>query len=209
MAAECLTANDEEVKVIFETTVKKHFLKSPSPAVSLIQWLPQTHLEYDGMILLKFQEKQGSLDDFFEVSRYQRWGRTSNFLKRPLRSNFRDNNQGSKVKAMNIRIQLVKVSITSLPRPVERMLVETNKQLHKGEGWQTWKCHGPLNCVALVAFRKHGTLVQIWISIFQVHLHKSRKLPAWFWPQAWLPDEQWLLKSAWLVPPYLWYAAQA
>ena len=39
-----------------------------------------------------------------------------------------------------------------------------NKQLDGGGGGgrQTWKCLDPLNCVASVAFRKHGTWVQIF-----------------------------------------------
>ena len=37
-----------------------------------------------------------------------------------------------------------------------------NKQLDEGADRQTWRCHDPLNCVASVALRKHGTWVQIW-----------------------------------------------
>ena len=43
----------------------------PSPAMFLIQWLPQTHLEYGGMILLKSQGKWGIFDGPFDVSPYQ------------------------------------------------------------------------------------------------------------------------------------------
>ena len=41
----------------------------PSFWSTLIQWLSQMHLEYCGMILLKFQGKQGSFDGLLDVSR--------------------------------------------------------------------------------------------------------------------------------------------
>ena len=40
-------------------------------------------------------------------------------------------------------------------------VVGRNKQLDEGADRQTWKCLDLLNCAALVAFRKHGTWVQI------------------------------------------------
>ena len=43
-----------------------------------------------------------------------------------------------------------------------RKVVGRNKQLDKGTGRYSWKCHDPLNCEALVAFWKVGTCVQIW-----------------------------------------------
>ena len=39
-------------------------------------------------------------------------------------------------------------------------VVGRNKQLDEGAGRQIWKCLDLLNCVALVAFGKHGTWVQ-------------------------------------------------
>ena len=44
---------------------------------------------------------------------------------------------------------------------------------NEGAGRQSLQCRDLLNCVALVAFRKYGTWVQIWTGIFGVHLHKS------------------------------------
>ena len=43
-----------------------------------------------------------------------------------------------------------------------RKVVGRYKQLDEGVGRQTWKCYDPLDCVALVAFKKHGTWVQTW-----------------------------------------------
>ena len=44
------------------------------------------------------------------------------------------------------------------------VVMNRNKQLDKGAGVgrQSWKCLDLLNFVASVAFRKHGTWVQIW-----------------------------------------------
>ena len=47
-----------------------------------------------------------------------------------------------------------------------------NIQLDEGTGRQIWKCLDPLNCVASVAFWKHGTWVQTWTWNFQGTLHE-------------------------------------
>ena len=61
--------------------------------------------------------------------------------------------------ALNIRLSKGKYNLTTKAR---RKFVDRNKQLVEGADRQTWKYHVPLICVALVAFRKHGTWVQIW-----------------------------------------------
>ena len=44
----------------------------PSPTIFLFQWLSWTLPKHGGMILLKFQGKQGSFDGPFDVSRHRR-----------------------------------------------------------------------------------------------------------------------------------------
>ena len=60
--------------------------------------------------------------------------------------------------ALNIQVSVSTYSITTMAR---RKVVGRNKQLDECAGRQTWKCLDPLNCVASIAFRKHGTWVQI------------------------------------------------
>ena len=74
------------------------------------------------------------------------------------------------MKALNIQVSKGKHDLTTNAR---RKVMGRNKQLDEGAGRQTWKCHDPLNCIASVAFRKHGSWVQIWIWPFWGTLHKS------------------------------------
>ena len=61
---------------------------------------------------------------------------------------------------------MVNDSTYYLMTKASRKVMGRNKQLDKGTGTGTcrkaWKCLDPLNCVALAAFRKHGTWVQTW-----------------------------------------------
>ena len=171
----------------------------------MFQWLSWTLPKYDGMILLKFQEKQGSFDGSFDVSRHQR---NSQYVLKiawslsfvlNLAINFRPQDEWRTLKwwctlgfdtwigynwnwriwwrrghemnsvwdifemafkysdVLNIWISKGKYYLTTVAR---RAVVGRNKQLDKGAGRQPWKCFDLLNCVASIAFRKHGTWVQ-------------------------------------------------
>ena len=70
-----LGENNESWKEIanwVETELKKSKQRTrfKPPDLSLIQWHPRTHLEYDGMTLLKSQDKWGSFDWLFDISCY-------------------------------------------------------------------------------------------------------------------------------------------
>ena len=106
------------------------------------------------------------------------------------------------MKALNIHVSKGKYNLTTKAR---QAFVGIKKQLDKGTGRQSWKCHDLLNCVALVAFRKHDTWVQIWHMganmdlEFSGTLHKSAITHLAL--ALGLIALCRLLKSAWLVNP--------
>ena len=120
-----------------------------------------------------------------DVSRYRlavyqiKYMTKKDYKKQILISQFGNNRQIT--RCISHRVSKGKYNLTTKAR---RKVLGRNKQLDEGVGSQTRKCHDPLNCVALIAFRKHDTWAQTWIGIFGVHLHNSRKSPAWLWPQA-------------------------
>ena len=87
-----------------------------------------------------------------------------------------------------------------LTTKARRAVVGKNKQPDEGAGRQIWKCLDPLNCVALAAFWKHGTWVQIWTWHFRGKLYPAEPLTSVLKGIAGL--DQLFLKSAWLVTPY-------
>ena len=71
--------------------------------------------------------------------------------------------------ALNIKVSKGKYNLMTKAR---RNVMGRNKQLDEGTSRQTWKCNDPLNCVALVALRKHGTWVQTWTWRFRGASHE-------------------------------------
>ena len=82
------------------------------------------------------------------------------------------------MNAFNIQVGKGNYNLTTNAR---RKVVGRNKQLDEGAGRQIWKCLDPLNCVALAAFRKHGTWVQIWHMGANMDLEFSGGGLYWAW----------------------------
>ena len=179
-----LDTNIKEGQAIFETTVKEQFSKWPLRS-------SKENKEVLMELLTPLATNNGNKQAVFKTTTKEQFAHW-------LLMNQRESNEHMGT------VSFGKYNLTTKAR---QKVVGRNKQLGESTGRQTWKCLDWQNCVALVAFRKHGTWVQTrtWhfqgrTCINQQSLNLGHK---------WDRSVQWLLMPTWLVPPYLWYCAQA